>query len=220
MIARDLITEEIPPLKTSDTGIRALSWMDELKVSHLPIVNNNDFLGLISDTDILDLNKPEEPIGNHRLSLVRPFVTEDEHVFEVLKLIQNMKLTLIPVLAHDNSYLGVITLPSLIEKFAEIGSVSEPGGIIILEVNHNDYSLAEISQIVESNDGKILSLYITSQSDSKKLEITLKINKRDLSGIMQTFNRYDYEVKATFYQKEFNEDVKDRFDSFMNYINM
>lgn len=220
MIARDLITEEIPPLKTSDTGIRALSWMDELKVSHLPIVNNNDFLGLISDTDILDLNKPEEPIGNHRLSLVRPFVTEDEHVFEVLKLIQNMKLTLIPVLAHDNSYLGVITLPSLIEKFAEIGSVSEPGGIIILEVNHNDYSLAEISQIVESNDGKILSLYITSQSDSNKLEITLKINKRDLSGIMQTFNRYDYEVKATFYQKEFNEDVKDRFDSFMNYINM
>lgn len=220
MIARDLITDEIPPLKTSDTGIRALSWMDELKVSHLPIVNNNDFLGLISDTDILDLNKPEEPIGNHRLSLVRPFVTEDEHVFEVLKLIQNMKLTLIPVLANDNSYLGVITLPSLIEKFAEIASVSEPGGIIILEVNHNDYSLAEISQIVESNDGKILSLYITSRSDSNKLEVTLKVNRRDLSGIMQTFARYDYEVKATFYQKEFNEDVKDRFDSFMNYINM
>lgn len=220
MIARDLITDEIPPLKTSDTGIRALSWMDELKVSHLPIVNNNDFLGLISDTDILDLNKPEEPIGNHKLSLVRPFVTEDEHVFEVLKLIQNMKLTLIPVLASDNTYLGVITLPSLIEKFAQTASVSEPGGIIILELNHNDYSLAEISQIVESNDGKILSLYITSFADSNQMEVTLKINKLDLSAIMQTFNRYDYTVKATFYQKEFNEDIRDRFDSFMNYINM
>jgi acetoin utilization protein AcuB len=220
MIARELITDEIPPLKTSDTGIRALSWMDELKVSHLPIVNNNDFLGLISDTDILDLNKPEEPIGNHRLSLTRPFVVEDEHLYEVLKLIQNMKLSLVPVLSNENQYMGVITLPSLIEKFSEISSVSEPGGIIILEVNQADYSLAEISQIVESNDGRILSLYITSKADSTNLEVTIKINRRDLSGIMQTFARYDYTVKATFYQREFTEDVKDRFDSFMNYINM
>lgn len=220
MIARELITDEIPPLKTSDTGLRALSWMDELKVSHLPIVNNHDFLGLISDTDILDLNKPEEPIGNHRLSLIRPFVTEDEHVFEVLKLIQNMKLTLIPVLGNENSYSGVITLPSLIAKFAELASVSEPGGIIILVLNQNDYSMAEVSQIVESNDGKILSAYVSSKSDSNKLELTLKINRRDLSGILQTFYRYDYEVKATFYQSEFNEDVRNRYDSFMNYINM
>lgn len=220
MIASELITDEIPPLKTSDTGIRALSWMDELKVSHLPIVNNLEFLGLISDTDILDLNKPEEPIGNHRLSLVRPFVKEEEHLFEVLKLVQHMKLTLVPVLDAENHYLGVITLPSLITKFSEMSSVSEPGGIIVLELNLADYSMSEIAQIVESNDGKILSSYITSKADSNKLEVTLKINKTDLSGVLQTFYRYDYSVKATFHQSEFNDDVRNRFDSFMNFINM
>ena len=81
MFARDLISEVVPSLKTSDTGQMALNWMEIFRISHLPIVNNQDFLGLISDADIYDMNHPEEPIGNHTLTLLKPYFTFDQHIF-------------------------------------------------------------------------------------------------------------------------------------------
>lgn len=220
MLARDLIKDLIPPLKTSDTGLKALSWMEEFKVTHLPIVNKEDFLGLISEEDILGLNSPEEPIGNHPLSLIRPFVTEDQHVYEVIKIVTRLKLSLVPVLSVKDQYLGVITIPDLMESFATLTAVNNPGGIIILELNINDYSLSEIAQIVEGDDAKILSLYVSPHPDSTKMEVTLKINKTDLTRILASFYRYEYQVKASYHESEFKEDMQDRFDSFMNYLNI
>ena len=220
MLAKDLITDEIPPLKLSDTGLMVINWMDEFKVSHLPIVNNHEYLGLISDTDILDLNITDDELGKYKLSLIRPFVTESMHVYEVIKLISNLKLTVLPVLDENQQYVGLIPLTALLQQFAILAATREPGGIIILEMNTLDYSLAQIAQIIEGNDGKILSCYINSLPDSTKIEVTLKVNKEDISGILQTFNRYNYNVKASFHQSEFSDDMKNRFDSFMNYINI
>ena len=106
MIARELITDGILPLKTSDTGKTALSWMEDYKLSHLPIVNNEKFLGLISEMDIYELNNFNEPLGNHTLSLKNPFVYEHQHIFDVLKLVNALRLTLIPVLDDENNYTG------------------------------------------------------------------------------------------------------------------
>lgn len=220
MLASELISDNIPPLKTSDSGLTALNWMDEFKVSHLPIVNNREFLGLISDADILDLNAPEEALGNHPLSLVRPFVFAHQHLYEVLKLIVKMDLSIIPVLNDQNEYLGNISLKSLLLQFAKTAAADQPGGIIVLELNDNDYHLSEIAQIVESNNAKILGLYLQSHSESTKLDVTIKVNRENISGILQTFARYDYVVKASFQQSEFSDDVRQRFDLFMNYINM
>ncbi|MDP1745973.1 MAG: CBS domain-containing protein [Bacteroidota bacterium] len=220
MLAKDLITDEIPPLKTSDTGLMVINWMDEFKVSHLPIVNNREYLGLISDTDILDLNITDEEIGKHKLSLIRPFVKENQHVYEVIKMISNMKLTVLPVLDENENYLGLIPLTSLLQQFSILAATREPGGIIVLEMNELDYSLSQIAQIVEGNDGKILSCYLNSLPESTRIEVTVKVNKTDISGILQTFNRYNYTVKASFHQSEFSDDMKNRFDSFMNYINI
>lgn len=220
MLAKDLITDEVPPLKTSDTGLMVINWMDEFKVSHLPIVNNHEYLGLISDTDILDLNITDEEIGKYKLSLIRPFVKENQHVYEVIKMISNMKLTVLPVLDENENYLGLIPLTSLLQQFSILAAIREPGGIIVLEMNELDYSLSQIAQIVEGNDGKILSCYLNSLPDSTRIEVTVKVNKTDISGILQTFNRYNYTVKASFHQSEFSDDMKNRFDSFMNYINI
>src|SRR3954469_6148001 len=220
MLAQDLITDEIPPLKTSDTGLMAINWMDEFKVSHLPIVSNNEYLGLISDTDILDLNITDNELGKSKLSLIRPFVTEGQHIYEVIKLVSNMKLTVMPVLNESEHYVGLIPATTLLHQFATLAATSEPGGIIILEMNIHDYSLTQIAQIIESNDGKVLSCYVNSLSDSTKIEVTVKTNKTDLSAILQTFYRYNYTVKASFHQSEFRDDMKNRFDSFMNYINI
>jgi acetoin utilization protein AcuB len=220
MLASALISDTIPPLRTSDTGIKALNWMDEFRVSHLPIVNNHELLGLVSDTDIRDLNAPEEPLGNHPLSLVRPFVYESEHIYEVLKLVSKMQLTIVPVLDAENNYLGNISLRTLVEHFADITAVQNPGGVILLEVNSNDFVLSQIARIVEENDAKILSLYVSEVSDSTRLELTIKVNREDIRGILQSFARYNIHVKATFQQSEFSEDLRNRFDLFMNYINM
>jgi signal-transduction protein with cAMP-binding, CBS, and nucleotidyltransferase domain len=220
MYARELISEDIPPLKTSDTGERALAWMDEFRVSHLPIVNNVDFLGLISESDILDFNSSNEPIGGHSLNLSRPYVFDYQHTYDVLKVMSSLKLSVIPVLNDKEQYLGLVHLSTLLQHFAEMASMKESGGLLVLELNLHDYSLSEIARIVESNDAKILSSYISSHIDSTKLEVTIKINRTDLSAIIQTFNRYNYTIKASFHQSEYVDDLKDRFDSFMSFLNI
>lgn len=220
MIAYKLITDEIPPLKTSDTGLLALQWMEEFKVSHLPIVDFKEYIGLISDSEIMDMNAPDKSLAEHKISLMRPFVYEDDHIYEVIKLVKNLQLTTIPVLTRNNEYLGTITLSRLVQCFADMASLSEAGGIIILELNTNDYSLTQIAGIVEGNDAKILSLYISSSTDSTKMEVTIKINRTDLSAVLQTFYRYNYTVKASFNHLDYYDDNKRRFDSFMNYLNI
>lgn len=220
MLAKDLITDEIPPLKTSDTGTMAMHWMDEFKVSHLPIINNQEYLGLISDTDILDLNITDETLGSKKISLIRPFVTEGQHVYEVMKLMSFMNLSVLPVLDKDAKYIGLIPLKSLLLQYGNLAAINEPGGIIVLEMNIYDYTLAQIAQIVEGNDAKVLSCYISSTTDSTNIEVTVKVNREDITGILQTFFRYNYTVKASFNQSRFQDDLKNRFDSFMNYINI
>jgi acetoin utilization protein AcuB len=220
MLAKDLITDEIPPLKTSDTGLMAINWMDEFKVSQLPIVTKHEYLGLISDTDILDMNITDEALGKNKLSLLRPFVQEDQHIYEVIKMVSSMKLSVLPVLNEKQNYVGLIPAVSLIHQFSMLAATREPGGIIVLEMNVHDYSLTQIAQIVEGNDGKILSSYVNPMQDSTKIEVTLKLNKTDLSAVLKTFYRYNYNVKASFHQSQFDDDMRNRFDSFMNYINI
>ncbi len=220
MLAKNLISEVLPSLKTSDTGVIALRIMDEYKVSHLPIVNNEDFLGLISEADIENVNNQEEPIGNYSLSLLRPFVDQYQHIYDVISLAWSEKLSVIPVLNKSNVYVGTILLKDLVAHFAEITAVQNPGGIIVLETNQNDYSLSEIASIVESNEAIILSSYITSHPDSVKVEVTLKINKINIYPILQTFDRYNYTVLASFTESTYSDDLMDRYNSLMNYMNL
>ncbi|NLJ44743.1 MAG: CBS domain-containing protein [Bacteroidales bacterium] len=221
MVAKDLISDVIPPLKTSDTGQTALNWMEIFRISHLPIVNNQDFLGLISDTDIYDMNQPEEPIGNHALTLLKPFVTTEQHLFEVIGLASRLKLTVVPVLDEKQRYKGVVTTTDLIRYLAGISSMDQQGAIIVLEILERDYSLSQIAQIVESNNVKVLSMYLTSPPDSTRLEVTLKLNSNEIASVIRTFERYSYEVK-TWVTTDDSMDrfYSERFDLLMKYLNI
>jgi acetoin utilization protein AcuB len=221
MVAKDLISEVIPCLKTSDLGQTALNWMEIFRVSHLPIVNNQDFLGLISDTDIYDMNHPDEAIGNHPLTLIKPYVDSEQHIFEIIGLAARLKLTVIPVLDSNNHFKGVITTNDLIAQMARLSSMDQPGGIIVLELIERDYSLSQIAQIVESNNIKVLSMYINSLPESTKLEITLKVNSNDLVSVIRTFERYNYEVKTWVSDSDsMDRFYTERFDQFMKYLNI
>jgi CBS domain-containing protein len=220
MIARHLITEEILPLKTSNTGEEAISLMEELKVSHLPIVNGETLLGLISEQDIYNLNSLKQPLGNHKLSLKHPFVSEHQHLYDVLKLVSSLKLTLIPVLDDNEKYLGCISIQNLIRYMANSFALENPGGIIVLEMSENDYDLTEIAQIVQSNDAKVLSLFLGSHPESTRLEVAIKLNKTDIGAVLQTFDRYGYYVKASFGEEDDLESLKENYDSLINYLNI
>jgi len=220
MLARELISDVVTALKTSDSGTLALSWMEVFRIKHLPIVNHREFLGLISDADIYDLNDPDEPVGNHNLSLQKPYVNEDQHIYEVIELMSRMELTLVPVLNAEKQYLGAITQEDLTRRFAHLSAMQQPGGIIELEMNQIDYSLSQISQIVEGNNGRILSLYVATSDDHNKLRVTLKVNLTDLVSVLETFNRYNYTVVSSHMNEEdLDGFYQERFDSFLKYLN-
>ncbi len=220
MIARQLISDTITPMRSSETGAGALGIMDELRVSHLPIVDDEEFRGLISDTDILTFDNFAETVGSHPLSLSNAYVLENQHIYDVIRIVDSMKLTLLPVLDENKHYLGSITLASLSHHLSGLMALNNPGGIIILELNDKDYLLTEIAQIVESNDAKILGMYITTFPDSTRMEVTLKVNKIDVGPILQTFTRYNYSIKASFSEDTYTESLQERYNSLMNYLNI
>ena len=220
MIAFELITEEIPPIKPFESCMRAFNWMDEFKVSHIPVVDNGVYAGVISDDDVLDLENPDLPIEEAMKILPQPFVTQDQHVYDVMKLIADNNLTVVPILNKKGRYLGSTTMLHVMKLITNTASVSQEGGVLVLEMNQIDYSLSEISRIVEENDAKILSSNITSSSDSTMMEVTIKINKEDLAPIIQTFNRFDYIVSAVFQESTYEEDMRLRYEALMKYINI
>jgi len=221
MQAKELISEIIPFLRVNDTGEKALTWMEIFRVSHLPIVKDQELLGVISDIDIFDFNSINEPVWKHNLSLIKPSVFEDQHINEVLNVVSNLKLTLIPVLDRQKKYLGAISMFSLLHEFGKLTAVEKEGGIIVLEMLPHDYSMANLASIVESNDAKILSSYIKTDPNKSSMEVTLKLNQLDLSSILRSFERYDYNVKAVFSDDSKLDNLYfDRFEMLLNYINI
>ena len=220
MFAHDLISDAIPPLKTLDTVQKALDRMAEFRVYHLPIVNDKQILGLISENDLIEVSDYNAEIGSLSLTLRNYWVLEEQHVYDVIRLVNELKLSVVPVLDHQKNYLGLISLGTLTEYFATLTSIREPGSIIVLEIGNRDNSLAHVAQIVESENAQILSSYVKSFPDSMKLELTLKLNRTEVSGIIASFLRYNYVVKATFNDAKSDEGSLDRYDQLMNYLDI
>jgi acetoin utilization protein AcuB len=220
MLVADLITDEIPPLKHTDTVEMALDWMEQFKVSHLAVVKDRELIGLVSETDLMDYNRPDETIDELKIPLLKPIIHNYQHTYDLLKLMMSFNLTLIAVLDDKELYIGCITLKGLLANLSGMASVQNPGGVIVLEVNQADYSLTHISNIIEGNDAKILSAHVSSLPDSTKVEVTLKLNVEDLSRVLQAFYRYNYTVKASFQHGDFENGMKNRLDEFLHFLNI
>ncbi|MFA4866623.1 MAG: CBS domain-containing protein [Pedobacter sp.] len=220
MLATELISNSIPPLRTSDTVQKSMERMTEFKISHLPIVNESQFLGLLAEDELIEVKEVDTPIGDLSLALLNPFVYEDAHIYDVIRLFTLLNLSVVPVLDYKKNYIGLISINTILSYTADIFAVKEPGGIIVLEISNRNNSLAHMAQIVEADNAQILSSYVQSFPDSTKLEVTLKINKTELSGIISSFERYNYQVQAVFNSTKTDDGTEDRFNSFMNYLNI
>ena len=218
MIAKELINDSFPPLKLSDSGLKALNWMEEFRLEHLPIVDGLNYIGLASEEDILKLSALDQPLAIHNLPLIRPFVRFNQAVFEVVKLISQDKLTIVPVLDANGSYIGLITLADILRHYSESGIFDDTAGVIVLEIGAKSYSMSEIARLIEDEDARILSLYITPNAENETVDLTIKVNQPELSRILSSFTRHGYIVKEHYHQSEFIDDLQSRYDSLMNYL--
>jgi len=219
MKASQLISSSLITLHPDDDGDRALSLMDELRVNHLAVVRNSFYLGILSEKEILSWDKTDEFIEEHISELSAPSVIGSQHLFDIIQTVEQNSLSIIPVLDEEKHYLGAITNRKLLYTIAKSTAVQSVGGVIVLQMNQNDYSMSEISRIIEENDTKILSSYITSVPNAQKIEITLKLNKIDITAIVKDFDRFDYTLIASYNQDENNDDFLERYESLMRFLN-
>jgi acetoin utilization protein AcuB len=219
MTAQTLISNDIVPLRTSNTGEEALGIMADFYVKHLPIVNHTQLLGVISEDDLLNYD-PEDHIGAIDVSMSRLYVKTTDHLYDVMRTMALHQLSIIPVVDTEGNYQGLITLEDLLQAFASMGSFTEPGSIIVVETSKRGYSLSEIARIVESENASVLSSYISTPMDADTVEVAIKVNAQNINAILATFERFGYEIKASYREDEYADILRDRFDSFMAYLNV
>ena len=221
MIAEDLINHMIPPLKGSDDAHKAIVWMEEFRCNYMPVVDEGKLLGFISEGIILETNDIEKHVRDFTLAGVSCYVHLDTHFYDILKIAADNKLQMVGVLNENQSYCGVITVQDTLTSFAQTAAVQLPGGILVLSMNHVDYSLAEISRLVEENHAKILSSIVKEDPlDPGKLRLTLKINQIDLSRIVATLERFGYKVIGRYHESKNVGDEKERIDMLLRYLDI
>jgi len=219
MIAKDLINYMIPPLKMSDGLERAQQWMEELRVSELPVVSDGMFLGILTEAAVYDNLNPDASVDDLLLIGSKSSVYENQHYYEVLRMSYKEGVSLVAVKDGEEKFKGVVSVKDVVEAFAQTSSVRNPGAIIVLAMNYKDYSLAEVSRIIEADKAMILSSYlINDPEDPQKIKLTLKINKEDITHITGSLQNFGFNVEAKFNELDAHSGEKERYDSFMRYL--
>jgi CBS domain-containing protein len=221
MIAEDLINHMIPPLKGTDDAHKAIVWMEEFRCNYMPVVDDGKLIGFISEEIILERNDIEKQVKDFDLVGIQCYVHLDTHFYDILKVAADNKLQMVAVVNDNMSYTGVITVQDTLTSFAQTAAVQLPGGIIVLSMNHIDYSLSEISRLIEENHAKILSSIVKEDPlDAAKLRLTVKINQVDLSRIVATLERFGYKVIGRYHETKPFGDEKDRIDMLLRYLDI
>jgi len=221
MIAGSLISDKVPSVKSTDSAWSVLGWMSEFKIYQLPIVDDGHYVGMVSEDDILDASDLMHTIGEIPLTTKeRASIHEQSHIYEVISMMNNFQLEILPVLSEERDYLGVITLRDIVSQLGTLFSLQEPGGIIILEIPQNGYMLSEIGRITESENAKILSLYISQAPNSQSYYATLKVNVEDLTRLVASFNRFEYNIIKTFFRVDQLQNYQRNLDALMNYLDI
>jgi predicted transcriptional regulator len=221
MLALDLVSNLIPLVSDQDTVGKVLNWMDLYRVAHLPVTDGTSYLGLVSESDILGLPDTEMPLGQLGLTLLNVYVTDNQHIFEVIERISSHNLTLMPVLSTAKEYLGCISLPDLVRNINLITSAGHPGAIIQLNMPDRDYSLTTIARIIEENNAKILNLNVMAIPESREISLTIKINTIEVGSIIRSLERFGYSVKTYFLDdNQLDEFYRTRYEEFMKFMDI
>ena len=220
MDSKSLISSEFPVLSLEDSGEKALRLMSEYRVFHLPLIQRDNYIALVSEDDILDWDTPEEPLSLAEFLTFRPAVFEGSHPYEAVKIAKEFNLSVLPVVNKNNHFSGVITIDGLFNYLTDNNAIKNVGSIIVLELEQRNYSLAEISRICESNEISILSLSIKNRDEHGLIWVTIKVNTNDIQALVATFERFSYNIVEMYSTDFTKEDVQQNYDMLMHYINI
>ncbi len=220
MTARTLIAHDIPALTVEQTGREAFHMLNDYHVKHLPVVENGKLVGLLSEEEIFN-HKLASPLSEHDFSVLPLFqVLENEHIFEVIKIMGDHRLTVIPVVDSEGMYLGLVQQNDVLHYFAHTASLTEHGAVLVLEMPRRDYSLSTIARIFEEEKVNVLSAFVTSIPNPETVELTLKLDRHDLSRAIASLERHEFQVKESFGETDRSELLRDRYDALMHYLNV
>ena len=222
LLAEDLLNQMIPPLKGSDSAAKAARWLDEFHVDQLPVLDNRQYRGLVTESDLADFDDPNTLLSELPLGFTDVFVRPDQHFYRVMELAIENKIQLVPVVDEQQEYAGVVTISDALAAFGKQSTAAGQGGIIVLSMEERDYSLSQISRYVEENNAKILSAHVNQdEHDPYRIRLTLKLNTDRLDRIIATLERFNYSVTAQFSGVSVvGEDEQERFDALLRYLNV
>lgn len=214
-----LIAPSVPVLSAEDTGDKALEMMDESHLTQLPIVSGDHYIALIQESDVFDWKDPQNALSTADFISYKPAIMASAHPFEAIRIMNQMNLSILPVIDYEQKYVGAVTKDTLLKYIAETGSMDSPGGIVVLEILPRNYTLYEIARICENEDVIILNMQVHT-NEQGKLEVTLKLNRSALDAVVSSFERHSYHVKEVYGEDANNEDIEGKYNLLMNYINM
>jgi len=221
MLVKTIMTQAIEPLDINNTTRQAEAFVYDLDIFHVPITNQGKFIGILG-FDILTEDEVQDDIALGRFidQLEHVSIFENAYVFDVLRLFVESELTALPVIDEESNLLGVLRAADVINYLSKTLSIQNPGAFVTLELGQHDYNLQEISRIVESNNARILSLHFEPIQNEGMLLCTLKINQKDLSHILATFERFNYNYVAHSSSGEHDDGTQDRYNLLMKYLNI
>lgn len=214
-----MISSTIPTLNLEDPVAQALELMSEFHVSQLPVVDNEKYLGLVFEEDLMnvDENAVLKTIDTHFSKVA---VNANSHFIEAVQTVNDYNLSIVPVVEKESEFIGAIPADVLLRELGKITGASIPGGVIVLEMEQRSFSFSELSKLVETNDAQITQLNSYWDTNSNAFLVTLKINKFEISDIIATFQRYEYTVKYYFGEELYVNELKSNYDHLMNYLNI
>lgn len=218
MLTRELESQTLPYLHLTDKVYQALQLMNDNHVTHLPIVEGDKYIGLISEEDLLQAENDNAELQTLQQSFANPSVKGDEHFLKAVQVAAENGLSVVPVLGDDNELIGTVVYNDLLKHASEFMSLNKPGGLIVLEMESNQYSFNEISKLVETNNAQITQLNTTNDAETGLMQVTLRINKPEVSDIVATFQRYEYNVKYFFGEELYTNELRSNYDNLMNYL--
>ena len=218
MLTRELLSQTLPHLRLQDKVYQALQLMNDNHVTHLPIIDGEKFIGIISEEDLLQAENDHSELSSLQQSFFDISVKEDEHFLRAVQLAADSGLSVVPVVNGENELVGTVAYNELLKFSSEFMSLSEPGGLIVLEMDNNHYSFNEVSKLVETNDAQITQLNTTTDPETGIMLVTIRINKPEVSDIVATFQRYEYNVKYFFGEELYTNELRSNYDNLMNYL--
>lgn len=221
MLAAELIDPMLPALKPTDSVGQALDWMQEHRIGQLVLIDQGDYLGIVSEELLLDVGDDQRPLKNILHLFEQVYVYEGQHLYEVLGMVMQQRMDVVAVLNEGREFIGTVSTAELLRQFAQELGVQESGAVLILSLNERDYSMAEISRLVESNNVKIISSYFSSAAYGMpdRSRLTLKLNRQNITAVIATLERFGYQIEAAFANTPVESIDQERLDSLLRYLN-